>query len=240
MDTLEIYNKEQHRQRFEKLLFDSEGEIAYSYLKSRNISDDLIRDLKLGWCPLDDEYYSLRGRITVPLNDISGKTLAFAGRVPTTKDVNGNNISLYHYGISELNWWHEGFPFLNKSNYLYGIEHAYRSIYSKGFAFIVEGEFDLWTLKEHGIHNAVCVLGSSLTIYQVGILRRFCDKIIVLFDGDVAGRKGWEFIKENYFEKIDMNFFQMCLPEKEDPCSFVSKYGVGPLQTSMKELLEND
>lgn len=232
-----INDKEGNKNRFIDLLFSSEGQKAYSYLKSRNISDELIRKLDLGWCPLNDDYYSLRGRFTVPLKDIAGKTLAFAGRVPTFKNEEGQNISLYTQSQSMLNWWHEGFPYLNKSNYLYGLNNAYKDIYDKEFAIIVEGEFDLWALMQNNIHNVICVLGSALTIYQVSMLRKFCNKIIVLFDGDTAGEKGWGLVKDRYIGKFDMNFFQLKLPYQYDPCSFVEEYGAEPIKNSVRELL---
>lgn len=236
--------------RFQKSLSSQEGKVALKYLSSRNISGEIIFKFQLGWGVFDDPNVYMRDRITVPLNNIYGETLAFAGRIPTLK-IDDKIISMTNGEVVEfldndgkrmknkLTWWHEP---LAKRNFLYGLDQTWEHIREENAVVVVEGEFDLWACYQNGIKNVVAILGSSFTLYQIGKLLSFCDNIIMMLDSDHGGNSGWErslAIYEKYKEMSFKNFNldRLILPDKYDPFLFINEYGSSPLKQSYNKII---
>lgn len=142
-----------------------------------------------------------------PIRNISGKVLGFGGRIlgndkKIAKYLNSPESEVYH-----------------KSNVLYGIFEARKSISSEDEALLVEGYTDVISMHQSGIHNVVASSGTSLTVEQIRLINRYTKNITILYDGDAAGIKasfrGLDMILEQ-----GMNVKVVPLPEGEDPDSF--------------------
>lgn len=233
-------------ERYHSGLLGLDGIAALYYVNSiRKINQETINEYKIGWCNTKDINYSLRGRLTVPLIDLYGNITAFAGRIPTFKKDN-KIYSLYNEDvikhIEEGNkiiknipvWWHEGS--LPKKNFLYGLYNNYKEIYEKNYVVVVEGEFDLWSCWQHGIKNVVALLGSSFTFYQISLLIRFCNNIVLMTDGDAAGQICSEKAIKSYSKYDDINIDSVCLPVDYDPFTFIESFGISPILDSINTI----
>jgi len=121
-------------------------------------------------------YDTFRGRLIFPIKNIYGKTIAFGGRAikddQVPKYLNSPETQLY-----------------SKSEVLYGLDVARDAIKSEGFAFVTEGYLDAISCHQFGFTNTVATLGTALTPGHCRLLKRFTEKVILVFDGDSAGRK---------------------------------------------------
>ena len=151
-----------------------------------------------------DRFY---GRVIFPVHTLSGKVVAFGGRVLGKKDkvakyVNSPDSEIYH-----------------KSYELYGIYFAKQAIVKADKCFLVEGYTDVISMHQTGLENVVASSGTSLTYGQIRLIRRFTSNITVLYDGDAAGIKaairGIDMLLEE-----GMNVKIVLLPEGQDPDSF--------------------
>ena len=118
-----------------------------------------------------------RGRVIFPVHTLSGKVVAFGGRVlkkdeKTAKYVNSPESEIYH-----------------KSNELYGIYFAKQAIMKQDRCFLVEGYMDVIGMHQVGVENVLASSGTALTQGQIRLIHRFTNNITVLYDGDAAGIK---------------------------------------------------
>jgi DNA primase len=158
-------------------------------------------------------YDRFRNRLMFPIFDSSGRVLAFGGRV---------------VGEEEPKYLNSPESFLyNKRASLYGLSHAHQAIRSKGYALLVEGYFDVLTLHRFGFRHAVAALGTSVTPQQIDLLGRFTKKVVVVFDGDPAGRKAAVRSVETFFDK-GLELLCIFLPGGHDPDSFLIQEGPEP------------
>ncbi|MBR4065196.1 MAG: DNA primase [Bacteroidaceae bacterium] len=153
---------------------------------------------------LQDRFW---GRVIFPVHTISGKVVAFGGRVLQTnakaaKYVNSPESDIYH-----------------KSDHLYGLYFAKQAIMQKDRCILVEGYLDVISMYQAGIQNVVASSGTSLTTGQIKLIHRFTDNVTLLYDGDKAGIKasirGIDMLLEE-----GMNINVVLLPEGEDPDSY--------------------
>lgn len=160
----------------------------------------------------DNNYLAdrFRGRVMFPVHSLSGKVVAFGGRilkkdVKMAKYVNSPESEIYH-----------------KSNELYGIYFARQAMVKHDHCFLVEGYTDVISMHQAGIENVVASSGTALTHGQIRLIRRFTPNITVLYDGDAAGIKaalrGIDLLLEE-----GMNVKVVLLPDGEDPDSFARK-----------------
>ena len=122
-------------------------------------------------------YDRFRGRVIFPVHSLSGKVVAFGGRIlkkaeKTAKYVNSPESEIYH-----------------KSDELYGLFQAKQTIVRKDHCFLVEGYMDVIGMHQAGIENVVASSGTALTRGQIRLIRRFTNNITILYDGDAAGIK---------------------------------------------------
>ncbi|MDD2246795.1 MAG: DNA primase [Proteiniphilum sp.] len=157
--------------------------------------------------PLVDRF---RGRVLFPVHTLSGKVVAFGGRIlkkveNTGKYVNSPESEIY-----------------SKSNELYGIYFAKSAIVKQNKCFLVEGYTDVISMHQAGVENVVASSGTALTHGQIRMIHRFSENITLLYDGDAAGIKaalrGIDLLLED-----GMNVKVVLLPEGEDPDSFAKK-----------------
>lgn len=152
-----------------------------------------------------------RGRVIFPVHSLSGKVVAFGGRVlkkdeKTAKYVNSPESPIYH-----------------KSNELYGIYFAKQAIVKADRCYLVEGYTDVISMHQSGVENVVASSGTALTHGQIRLIHRFTNNITVLYDGDAAGIKaairGIDLLLDE-----GMNVKVVLLPDGEDPDSFVRSH----------------
>ncbi|MDR0994840.1 MAG: DNA primase [Tannerella sp.] len=225
------------------LLEHPDGSIGLRYFRERGFRDDTIRKFQLGYslnerdalyqaaikAGYKKEYLEktglviayeggavndrFRGRVMFPVHTLSGKVVAFGGRVllkekdkHVAKYVNSPESEIYH-----------------KSNELYGIYFAKNAIAREKRCFLVEGYTDVISMHQAGIENVVASSGTALTHGQIRLIHRFTDNITVLYDGDAPGIKaairGIDLLIED-----GMNVKVLLLPDGEDPDSFARKH----------------
>lgn len=233
-DTLAFFRKNLHNT--------SEGKNALSYLRKRQISDEIIQKFKIGYAmnswdslisafqrqniaPKDLEkaglaiynqaknsYYDrFRGRVIFPIFSESGKVVAFGGR------------SLFDAEPKYLN--SPDTPIYTKGRLLYGLNICKESIRESQEIILVEGYTDFVALYQAGITNLAAPLGTSLTPDQIYLAKKYANKLIVSFDGDVAGIKAASRAVSLGFEK-GMQTYILMLPDGFDPDSFIKKNGI--------------
>ncbi|HIX22637.1 MAG TPA: DNA primase [Candidatus Parabacteroides faecavium] len=152
-----------------------------------------------------------RGRVIFPVHSLSGKVVAFGGRVlkkdeKTAKYVNSPESPIYH-----------------KSNELYGIYFAKQAIVKADRCYLVEGYTDVISMHQSGVENVVASSGTALTHGQIRLIHRFTNNITVLYDGDAAGIKA-AIRGINLLLDEGMNVKVVLLPDGEDPDSFARSH----------------
>lgn len=226
--------------------------IGLSYFKERGFREDIIEKFQLGYSleqrdaftqdalkngykedylvktgltiKGDNNYLAdrFRGRVMFPVHTLSGKVIAFGGRIlkkaeNTGKYVNSPESEIYH-----------------KSNELYGIFFAKQAITKADCCYLVEGYTDVISMHQSGIENVVASSGTALTNGQIRLIHRFTDNVTVIYDGDAAGIKaalrGIDLLLED-----GMNIKVILLPEGEDPDSFAKKRNAESLTQFIKE-----
>ncbi|MDR0812157.1 MAG: DNA primase [Paludibacter sp.] len=214
--------------------------LGLSYFRERGFRDDIIQKFQLGYSldawddfaknAIEKGYKKefllktglcfendkggitdrFRARVMFPVHTLSGKVVAFGGRVmkkdeKTAKYVNSPESEIYH-----------------KSNELYGIYFAKQAIVKQDRCFLVEGYTDVISMHQSGIENVVASSGTSLTVGQIRLIHRFTDNVTVIYDGDAAGIKasirGIDMLLED-----GLNIKVLLLPDGEDPDSFAQK-----------------
>ena len=241
-ESLYLVNEFAEKYFADQLLHSEEGRmLGLAYLKERGFKDATIEKFHLGYCPggwdtftqealkkgyreefliklgltkksengrLHDFY---RGRVIFPIHNTTGKVIGFGGRVlkkdeKTAKYFNSPENEIYH-----------------KSETLYDIYLAKKSIRQKDNVYLVEGYTDVISLFESGVENVVASSGTSLTNEQVRILGTQTRNITVLYDGDRAGIKASLRGIDMLLEK-NLNIRVCLLPDGEDPDSFAKKH----------------
>ena len=180
---------------------------------------------KTGLCFTTDDGRQLDrfwGRVMFPVHTVSGKVVAFGGRLLNSnpkagKYINSPESEIYH-----------------KSNHLYGIYFAKQAIIQKDCCIMVEGYLDVISLHQSGIKNVVASSGTSLTIEQIRLVHRFTNNMLLLYDGDKAGIKA-------SLRGIDMllreglNIKVALLPDGEDPDSYAQSHSTEEVETFLRE-----
>ncbi len=175
----------------------------------KGYSIDLLRSL--GLCSSSDRDF-FRNRVMFPIHNLSGKVIAFAGRImnkdpKAPKYINSPETDIYQ-----------------KSKVLFGAFQAKTAIRREDSCILVEGYTDVISLHQNGIENVVASSGTSLTTGQIRLIKRFTNNLTILYDGDQAGvraaLRGLDLALEE-----DMYVRVVMLPDGEDPDSFVQKAG---------------
>lgn len=226
--------------------------VGLSYFKERGFREDIIEKFQLGYSLEQKDAFTqealrngykeeylvktgltikgdnnyvvdrFRGRVMFPVHTLSGKVIAFGGRIlrkveNTGKYVNSPESEIYH-----------------KGNELYGIFFAKQAITKADCCYLVEGYTDVISMHQAGIENVVASSGTALTNGQIRLIHRFTDNVTVIYDGDAAGIKaalrGIDLLLED-----GMNIKVILLPAGEDPDSFAKKQNAESLTKYIKE-----
>ncbi len=188
---------------YRKNLDGNQGVTARSYLTRRAVPESALDLFELGWAPLSwdflikelgkigislDEaircglvlrgdkgaYDRFRGRVIFPIRDISGRLVAFGGRI-----LDGEGAKYLNSPETEL---------YSKRKTLYLIDKAKAAIRERGNAILVEGYMDAIRLHLEGFPQGVATLGTALTEEQAGIIKRLADRVYICYDSDLAGQ----------------------------------------------------
>lgn len=215
--------------------------IGMNYFRRRGLRDETIKQFCLGYSPEKRDSFSSTaikagynaeliaktgvcystedgrlvdrfwGRVIFPVHTLSGKVVAFGGRILQTnakaaKYVNSPESEIYH-----------------KSDHLYGLYFAKQAIMQRDNCILVEGYLDVISLHQSGIKNVVASSGTSLTTAQIRLIHRFTNNVTLLYDGDKAGIKaslrGIDMLLEE-----GMNINVVLLPDGDDPDSYAQNH----------------
>ncbi len=254
---------------YSRALWDTEGAKARGYIESRGIDPEVARRFGLGYAPegwnallthmakqgVTDEqlvqaglvlprqtgagfYDRFRARLLFPIRDIQGRVVAFGGRALAGEDpkyLNSPETPLYV-----------------KGQMLFALDVAKTAMREKRRAIIVEGYLDCLMAHQHGFGETVAALGTAFTPAQLGLLRRYADEVVALFDADAAGQKassrleemmndvmdiqdlGWSVARTGGFERAGYFPIKVALlPEGHDPDSLLRAEGAAALHSRL-------
>ncbi len=251
-DSLYIINNFAQQFFVEKLFETEEGKnIALSYLHERGFNNGIIEKFGIGYSPdirdafsklaikhqynselllrsglvrsyndeLQDNY---RGRIIFPIHNNSGKITGFGARII------GKNDKAPKYINSPEN------EIYVKSKILYGSYFARHSIDKNNECLLVEGYTDVVSLVQAGVENVVASGGTSLTVEQLRLIKKYTDNLTIIYDGDSAGVKAALRGLDMALEE-SLNVRLVLIPDNEDPDSYVKKIGASAFQQFVAE-----
>jgi DNA primase len=242
------------QQYFTKNLFENdEGlDIALSYLKERGFREDIIQRFQLGYCLQsrdafvqtaltaqysldvlqksglvvvrdDKPYDNYRGRIIFPVHNQTGKIIGFGARIIGKNDKAPKYINTPENEV------------YIKSKILYGTYFARQAIDKFDECLLVEGYTDVISLHQAGIENVVASGGTSLTIDQLRLIKKYTNNLTIIYDGDAAGIKAALRGLDMALEE-GLNVKLVLIPDKEDPDSYVNKVGAA----SFREFIDKN
>ena len=231
--------------------------IGRQYFRSRGIRDDIVEKFNLGFslskrdaldlaakkagykeefliktglCIKGEKgvYDRYAGRVIFPWFNVSGKVVAFGGRLLDArtkgvqqKYVNSPDSEIYH-----------------KERELYGLYQGKKAIAKEDCVYMVEGYTDVIAMHQCGLENVVANSGTALSKYQIKLLRRFTPNIILLYDGDEAGRhaamRGTDMLLAE-----GMKVKVLLLPDGDDPDSFSRKHTAAEFKAYIEEHAED-
>jgi DNA primase len=227
-----------------------EGEVGRKYLTQRSVSEQIIKEHRLGYSPerwdglvqhliekkvplelawelglilpkkKEGWYDAFRKRVIFPIFDLHQRVVGFGGRLI------GEGQPKY-INSSESSLYHKG-------EVLYGLQAARRYASERDGVIIVEGYFDLLTLHQYGLKHSVAMLGTALTAQHIRTLRRYTKNVITVFDPDPAGIQATLRTLPLLLEE-EVTGKTVLLPKGEDPDTFLKK---GNLEGFEKRLAE--
>jgi DNA primase len=225
----------------EALLQSPQGARGREYFRGRHLSPATVNEFRLGYHPPEwswlvdrargryspDELVGVRlagtresggyrdeamfiDRVIFPIRDARGRTVAFGGRVipGSEKEFGGKYMNSGEFAL------------FSKSRLVYGFEQAREAIKKSGTVVVTEGYMDCIAAQQCGIKNVVATLGTALTEHHVSFLKRFARKVVLVYDGDEAGRNAAERSLPRFLaQEIDLRV--LTLPGDQDPADFL-------------------
>jgi DNA primase len=216
------------------------GKIAREYIAKRKISAEMVEAFQLGYAPDrwdgmvmmirskgwnlaafeaagligaknggQGHFDKLRHRLIFPIIDVTGRPIAFGGRKIRAED------EPKYLNSPET-------PVFNKSQTLYGLHLAKKVVQETRTAVIVEGYTDVIACHQAGVKNVMATLGTALTLQHVKHLRHFCDRVILIYDGDEAGLKASDKAVSVFLEG-ELDVYIAVIPGGADPADLFEK-----------------
>lgn len=236
---------------------DEEGRaVGLSYFKERGFTSETIEKFGLGYSKEDWSHFSdlalengysldylekagltiakeaeegkskrhfdrFRARVMFPIHNVSGRVIAFGGRTlkadkKTAKYLNSPESEIYY-----------------KSKVLYGLHLAKRKIVEAENCYLVEGYTDVISMHQQGVENVVASSGTSLTVEQIKLIKRYAPRVTILYDGDEAGIKA-SFRGIDLILEQGLNVKVLAFPEGEDPDSFARNHSAEELKAYLE------
>ena len=230
--------------------------VGLGYFHERGLSDEIIKRFGLGYSP--DEWHAFtdyalkngyskevlektgltifkedgkmydrfRGRVTFPIYSVSGRVLGFSCRIlskekQAAKYVNSPDSEIY-----------------NKGHILYGLFQAKNAISRLNKCYLVEGNLDVVSMHQSGVENTVASCGTSLTVEQIRLIKRYTPNVTIVYDSDAAGIKATQRAANLLFEE-GMKVRCVLFPDGDDPDSYAQHNGSTALQEYLAQHEEN-
>ena len=243
----------QYSSFFHSQLLKGDNNYAIEYLENRGLNLEIIEKFKLGYVPWKNNFYDqllenfskeeidltglyyknektgkyqdrFNSRIVFPINNISGDTIAFGGRIiregKVAKYINSPETEFY-----------------KKGNMIFNLDKAKECRENTDEVIIVEGYMDVVKLYSSGIKNVIANSGTALTERQINLIWRFFSNPIICLDGDESGQNAALRISEKLFPLINEKnkIYISIMPEGEDPDDYINKYGRQSFLKLLKE-----
>ena len=237
---------------FSQQLYKENNKEAYIYLSNRGLNKSIIEEFRLGYVPWNNNFYqellkkyteediSLTGlyykndktgkyvdrfnsRIIFPVNNVTGDTIAFGGRIiregKLAKYINSPETEFY-----------------KKGNIIFNLDKAKNSRAETDEVIIVEGYMDVVSVYSSGIKNVISNSGTALTERQISLIWKFFVNPIICLDGDISGQKAALRIAERLFPLINEKnkIFFSIMPEGKDPDDYIKQNGKDGLVNLLK------
>lgn len=233
---------------WQQILRDSpHGDAGRRYVAARELSPEIVRRFRIGYAPAPSEagwdpltqalrkagcdvelavelglvtkserrgslYDRFRGRLVFPVEQPGGEVVAFSARIVPPHDDAGDGDAPPKYVNSPDTL------LATKGKLLFGLTQARQALSAKRRAILVEGNVDVVKMHQWGLDEALAPMGTALTEDQARLLARFCDQVVMCFDGDAAGRKAaWKALPLLLAQDLDVRM--VLLPPGEDPDS---------------------
>ena len=238
---------------FHKELFNPSNKDALVYLNQRGLSNEIIKEFKIGYVPWKNNFYEeiqskyseeninltglyykhdksgkyidrFNSRVIFPVNNITGDTIAFGGRIikegKFAKYINSPETEFY-----------------KKGSVIFNLDKAKDCRAETNDVIIVEGYMDVVSLYSSGIKNVIANSGTALTEKQIEIIWKFFSNPIICLDGDISGQNAALRIAEKLFPLIneDNKIYFSIMPEGNDPDDFIKQNGKEIFLTFLKE-----
>jgi DNA primase len=224
-------------------LYDTKNYEALKYLQKRNLSDDIIKEFRLGYVPWKNNFYEkllknyteeeinltglyykndktgkfidrFNSRIIFPINNLSGDTVAFGGRI-----IKDSKLAKYINSPET--------DFYKKRNVVFNLDKAKSCRSETEEVIIVEGYMDVVSLYAAGFRNVISNSGTALTENQIELIWKFFLSPIICLDGDQSGQNAAVRIAEKLIALINDNnkIYFSIMPEGKDPDDFIKEHG---------------
>ena len=238
---------------FHQQLFDSANKEALDYLIRRGLKKNIIEEFQLGYVPWENNFYEellkkysekeinltglyyqndktgkfidrFNSRVTFPINNVIGDTIAFGGRI-----VNVSRLAKYINSPET--------EFYKKGNMVFNLDKAKDSRSETNEVLIVEGYMDVVSVYSSGIKNVIANSGTALTERQINLIWKFFSNPIICLDGDESGRKAALRIAEKLFPLINEKnkIYFSAMPDGTDPDDLIKHKGKDGLLNLLKE-----
>ena len=238
---------------FNKQLFDQNNQEALSYLFKRGLKKNIIEEFKLGYVPWKNNFYEellkkyseddvnltglyyknektgkyidrFNSRIIFPVNNISGETVAFGGRI-----IRESKLAKYINSPET--------EFYKKGNMIFNLDKAKDLRSETDEVLIVEGYMDVVSVYAAGIKNVIANSGTALTERQISLIWKFFSNPIICLDGDESGQKAALRIAEKLFPLISEQnrIYFSIMPDGKDPDDYIKQNGKDGLLSLLKE-----
>ncbi len=238
---------------FHQQIFLPENKVALSYLEKRNLSQDIIKEFKLGYVPWQNDSYNFlkkkfsdeniattglyyknektnkwvdrfNSRIIFPINNLSGDVIAFGGRI-----IKDGPVAKYINSPET--------EFYKKGRIIFNLDKAKSLRSETDEVIVVEGYMDVLSLYAKGIKNVIANSGTALTEPQIELIWKFFSSPNLCLDGDESGQSAALRIAERFLPLINENnkLFFSILPKGEDPDDYVKKNGKDKFNDFLKQ-----
>jgi DNA primase len=230
----------------ECLLDDPAAADARKYLGERRLAGETVRRFGLGFAPLAGDWLvkkataagvsfellekvglvakrqggsgyfdRFRDRVMFPIRNVRGDAVGFGGRILPSSPYKDRAPKYYNSADT---------PLFSKSDLLYGLDQARLAAASAGYLAVVEGYTDVLMAHQLGVGQVVATMGTALNARHVQHLRRFCPRVVLVFDADAGGNTGVDRALD-IFASHDVDLAIATLPEGKDPCDLLVEQG---------------
>lgn len=200
------------------------GNVAMNTLTAAGYSLDRLKEVDVVGSTEGRFYDRFRDRVMFPFYDMQGHIIGFSGRIVTPREGLGKYVN-----TGET-------PLFTKGKHIFGLYQARKSIGKKGYAYLVEGQFDVMSLHKVGVEHVIGGSGTAFTDDQIKLLLRFTDSIVMVYDADAAGVKA-SLKNCELLLKAGAKVKCIRLPKGTDPDEFAKANGEAT-QDKLKELTE--